>query len=185
MHFATQDNSWQELLPSNWLYIMSFALFKAGFNSILLLLWMIKCATLMQRMEVDGWDDEGFDSGSAHFSCWFLELPWSHCATVCSKFTLKFNLHWGKWDSKVYNKLVKITIKCDSQIWLVNANRLASKRYCYRILSTVTFTRGFQKKVTIHTLPHLNCIRLVSVRSSHLPFKTPLAGFRAFKSHLI
>jgi len=54
MHFATQDNSWQELLPSNWLYIMSFALFKAGFNSILLLLWMIKCATLMQRMEVDG-----------------------------------------------------------------------------------------------------------------------------------
>ena len=28
-----------------------------------------------------------------------------------------------------------------------------------------------RKPVTIHTLPHLKCIRLVSMRSSHLPYK--------------
>ena len=40
----------------------------------------------------------------------------------------------------------------------------------------------FPKKineVTIHTLPHY--IRLVFVRSSHLPFKMHLVVFRAFK----
>ena len=39
-------------------------------------------------------------------------------------------------------------------------------------------------KVTIHTLPHSKYIRLVSVRSSHLPFKMHEVGFRAFKSRL-
>jgi len=34
--------------------------------------------------------------------------------------------HWEKWVSKVYQKLVKITKKGDSQTWLVTANRLAS-----------------------------------------------------------
>ena len=38
--------------------------------------------------------------------------------------------------------------------------------------------------MTIHTLPHLKCIRLVSVRSSHLPFNMHQVGFRAFKSPL-
>jgi len=38
--------------------------------------------------------------------------------------------------------------------------------------------------VTIYTLHHLKCIRLVSVRSNHLPFKMRLVGFRALKSSL-
>ena len=29
----------------------------------------------------------------------------------------------------------------------------------------------FKKEVTIDTLPHLKCIRLVSISSIHLPFK--------------
>jgi len=38
-------------------------------------------------------------------------------------------------------------------------------------------------EVTIHTLPHLKCIMLVSVRPSHLPFKIiHYVGFRAFLS---
>jgi len=45
------------------------------------------------------------------------------------------------------------------------------------------FSRS-KNEVTIHTLPHLKCIRLVSVRSSHLPFKMLSVGFRAFKSPL-
>ena len=40
-------------------------------------------------------------------------------------------------------------------------------------------------EVTTHTLlPHLKCIRLVFVRSNHLPFKMHWVGFRAFKSTL-
>ena len=39
----------------------------------------------------------------------------------------------------------------------------------------------FFNEVTIHTLPHLKCIRLVSRRSSHLPFKMHQVVFRAFK----
>ena len=39
-------------------------------------------------------------------------------------------------------------------------------------------------EVTIHTLPHLKGIRLVSMRSSHLPLKMHLVGFRAFNSPL-
>jgi len=37
-------------------------------------------------------------------------------------------------------------------------------------------------EVAIHTLPHLKCTKLVSVHLSHLPFKMPQVGFRAFKS---
>ena len=36
----------------------------------------------------------------------------------------------------------------------------------------------------IYILPYLKCIRLVSERSSHLPFKMHYVGFRAFKSPL-
>jgi len=41
-----------------------------------------------------------------------------------------------------------------------------------------------QNQVTIHSLPHLECIRLVSVRSSHLRFKMHQVSFPAFKSRL-
>jgi len=37
--------------------------------------------------------------------------------------------------------------------------------------SKLIVSRLYLIEVTIHTLPHLKCIRLVSVRSSHLPFK--------------
>ena len=33
--------------------------------------------------------------------------------------------------------------------------------------------------MTIHTLPHFECIRLVSVRSSHLPFKMHQVSVRS------
>jgi len=39
-------------------------------------------------------------------------------------------------------------------------------------------------EVTIHTLPCLKSTRLVSVRSSHLPFKMHYVWFREFKSPL-
>jgi len=42
----------------------------------------------------------------------------------------------------------------------------------------------FFNERTIYTLPHLKCIRLVSVRSSNLPFKIHQAGLRAIKSPL-
>jgi len=38
--------------------------------------------------------------------------------------------------------------------------------------------------VTIHTLPHLKCAKLVSVRSSHLLFKMQTVVSDAFKSPL-
>jgi len=43
------------------------------------------------------------------------------------------------------------------------------------------FLAGIFFEVTIHTLLHLKYIGLVSVRSSHLPFKMHQVGFRAFK----
>jgi len=51
---------------------------------------------------------------------------------------------------------------------------------------TGKFGKGkfLKDEVTIHTLPHLKCIKLLSVRSSHLPLKLRLVGFRAFKSPL-
>jgi len=39
-------------------------------------------------------------------------------------------------------------------------------------------------KMTIHLLPHLKCIGLISARSTHLPFKIHEVRFRAFKSLL-
>jgi len=44
--------------------------------------------------------------------------------------------------------------------------------------------QAFLNEVTIHTLPHFKCIRLISMRSSNLPFKMHYVGFRAFKSAL-
>jgi len=49
-------------------------------------------------------------------------------------------------------------------------NRLTQKTYSFY-------------KMTFHTPLHLKRIRLVSLRSSHLPFKMHSAGFRAFKSN--
>ena len=42
----------------------------------------------------------------------------------------------------------------------------------------------FLNEVTIQMLPHLKCIELVSVRSSHLPFTMHQVGFCAFMSPL-
>jgi len=43
---------------------------------------------------------------------------------------------------------------------------------------------GLFFEVTIHTLPHLKCMTMVSERSGRLPFKMHQVGFRAFKSPL-
>jgi len=43
---------------------------------------------------------------------------------------------------------------------------------------------SFFIEMTIHTLPHLKYTKLVSVRSSHLPFKMHSVGFQTFKSPL-
>ena len=42
----------------------------------------------------------------------------------------------------------------------------------------------FQIEVTIHTLTLLKCTIMVTVRSSHIPFKMHLVVFSAFKSSL-
>jgi len=39
--------------------------------------------------------------------------------------------------------------------------------------------------VTIYTLPHFQCLRLISMHSSHHPFKMHEVGFRAFVSFVL
>jgi len=42
---------------------------------------------------------------------------------------------------------------------------------CLLFIPSHTCKLNILHEVTIHTLPHLKCIKLVSVRLSHLPFK--------------
>jgi len=57
---------------------------------------------------------------------------------------------------------------------------LNEKKWKYNICSSIQNNY----EVTTHTLPHFKCIRLVSMRSSYLPFKMHSVGFRAFTSPL-
>jgi len=57
--------------------------------------------------------------------------------TLSLCFTL---IHWEKLINEINWTLVKIAKNLDSQTWLVNANRFASKRYRYTVLLTETFT---------------------------------------------
>jgi len=60
--------------------------------------------------------------------------------------------------------------KCIVAIFDADSGSVLS-RHSRRLLTRGLSCSDFNIEVTIHTLPHLKCIRLLSVRSSHLPFK--------------
>jgi len=67
----------------------------------------------------------------------------------------------------------------------VYATAIFTRAWCRSLISLSKLDylfNYFLNEVPIYTLLHLKCIRLlVSVRSSHLPYKMHSVGFRAFK----
>jgi len=83
----------------------------------------------------------------------------------------------------VNNHLLLVSFK---NICFETCSNFIVRRYLRVFLKTRIFLihNYIFYEVTTHTLPHLKCIRWVSVRSSFLPFEMHEVGFRAFKSTL-